>query len=89
MVDSQPLSFRHFESAHRGAVSRPARPDHPRMIPAGSDFTLARGKIPSQRNALKNVRGSNEGLKAGRKTCPLGQLQIRGFQKRKAATRLA
>jgi hypothetical protein len=30
--------------------------------PVGLDFTLARGKFRSQRDAFKSVRGSNEGV---------------------------
>jgi hypothetical protein len=50
------------------------------MIPAGLDFTLARGKIPSQREALKNVRGSNEGFKTG-EDLPFGPAAHQGFSK--------
>jgi len=47
-----------FGPAHRGATNKPTPRDREGTTPAGLDFTLARGKIPSQRGALESVPGS-------------------------------
>jgi hypothetical protein len=51
-----------FESRRCGVVNHTGPGGSATGNPTGSDFTLARGKIRSQRGAFKSVRGSNQGV---------------------------
>jgi hypothetical protein len=76
MVDSKPLSLRPFR-AHTQRRSKHTGPAGSMTNdPVGSDFTLARGKFRSQRDAFKSVRGSNEGVYG-----ELERLALQGRQK--------
>jgi len=62
MVDSQPLPWRPIRAGTLGRCKQTGPAGSGKNDPAGLDFTLARCKIRSQRDALKSVRGSNEGV---------------------------
>ena len=65
MVDSKPLSLRPLWARTQRRSKHTGPPGSMTNDPVGLDFTLARGKFRSQRDAFKSVRGSNEGVYGG------------------------
>jgi hypothetical protein len=72
MVKSKPHLFRPFRAHTQRRGKHTGPPGSVTNDPVGLDFTLARGKFRSQRDAFESVPGSNEGVYGGFEVLPLG-----------------